>query len=200
VAERGWIDAAELEILTGEDRPPTLGRWVAAPGAVDAMVEKLAAQVAAAGGTGLDVAALNERERLVLSLVSDVVVSGGRVRPTSSADALADHPALALLEAGGCSPPAVELTAAERRELVRRGLAVDLDGLLFAPSAIDRAARTAAVLLAADGGAEGFTVAAFRDAVGATRKHAVPLLTELDRRGVTRRRGDRRIAGPRLPS
>jgi selenocysteine-specific elongation factor len=202
VAERGWIDAGELEILTGEGRPPSARAWVAAPGAVDAMTEKLAAQVAAAGGSGLDVAALNERERLVLSLIPDVVVSGGRVRPADAADALADHPALALLEAGGCSPPAVEVTAAERRELVRRGLAVDLDGLLFAPSAIDRAARTAAALLAADAGtaSEGFTVAAFRDAVGVTRKHAVPLLTELDRRGVTRRRGDRRIAGPRLPS
>jgi selenocysteine-specific elongation factor len=79
---------------------------------------------------------------------------------------------------------------------------VDLDGLLFAPSAVARAARAAAALLAADGAAaaEGFTVAAFRDAVGATRKHALPLLTELDRQGVTRRRGDRRIAGPRLPN
>jgi selenocysteine-specific elongation factor len=202
VAERGWVDASELEILTGEARAPTLGRWVAAPGAVDAMAERLAARVAAAAGSGLDVAALSERERLVLALVPDVVVVAGRARPVDAADALAAHPALALLEAGGCSPPAVEVTASERRELVRRGLVIDLDGLLFAPSAVDRAARTAAVLLAGDERAatEGFTVAEFRDAVGATRKHAVPLLTELDRRGVTRRRGDRRIAGPRLPS
>ena len=28
VAERGWIDAAELERLTGEHRVPTIGRWV----------------------------------------------------------------------------------------------------------------------------------------------------------------------------
>jgi Elongation factor SelB, winged helix len=28
----------------------------------------------------------------------------------------------------------------------------------------------------------------------------VPLLAELDARGITRRRGDLRIAGPRLPS
>ena len=32
------------------------------------------------------------------------------------------------------------------------------------------------------------------------RKHAVPLLAELDHRGVTRRRGDLRIAGNRLPA
>ncbi len=35
-----------------------------------------------------------------------------------------------------------------------------------------------------------FTVAAFRDAFGMTRRHAVPLLEWLDRRGVTERRGD----------
>jgi selenocysteine-specific elongation factor len=46
--------------------------------------------------------------------------------------------------------------------------------------------------------ADGFTVSAFRDAIGATRKHALPLLAELDARGITRRRGDVRIAGPRM--
>ena len=42
-------------------------------------------------------------------------------------------------------------------------------------------------------------MAQLRDAIGATRKHALPLANELDARGVTRRRGDLRIAGPRLP-
>ena len=44
------------------------------------------------------------------------------------------------------------------------------------------------------------TVAQVRDALGTTRKHALPLLAELDGRGITRRRGDVRIAGPKLPS
>ena len=30
VAERGWVDADELELLTGERRAPTVGRWVVA--------------------------------------------------------------------------------------------------------------------------------------------------------------------------
>jgi selenocysteine-specific elongation factor len=47
---------------------------------------------------------------------------------------------------------------------------------------------------------EGFTVAQFRDEIGASRKHALPLVAELDARGITRRRGDLRIAGPRLPT
>ena len=47
---------------------------------------------------------------------------------------------------------------------------------------------------------EGFTVSTFRESAGNTRKHALPLLGHLDETGVTRRRGDVRIAGPRLPS
>ena len=43
-------------------------------------------------------------------------------------------------------------------------------------------------------------VAQVGEALGNTRKHAVPLATELDARGITRRRGDVRIAGPRLPA
>jgi selenocysteine-specific elongation factor len=74
---------------------------------------------------------------------------------------------------------------------------VETDGFFFAPSAVEAAARAAAAMLAVD--PAGFTVGAFRDHVGVTRKHALPLLAELDRRGVTRRRGDLRIAGPRLP-
>ena len=43
---------------------------------------------------------------------------------------------------------------------------------------------------------DGFSVADFRDRFGVTRKHAVPLLEWLDRRGITRRDGDvRRIVG-----
>jgi selenocysteine-specific elongation factor len=60
------------------------------------------------------------------------------------------------------------------------------------------AARTAAALLARS--PEGFTVAELRDELGITRKHALPLVNELDARGVTRRRGDLRIGGPRLPA
>jgi selenocysteine-specific elongation factor len=39
-----------------------------------------------------------------------------------------------------------------------------------------------------------------RDGLGTTRKHALPLLAQLDATGVTRRRGDLRIGGPRLPA
>ena len=46
---------------------------------------------------------------------------------------------------------------------------------------------------------DGVTVAEVRDAWDTSRKFAIPLLSRLDSTGVTRRRGDLRIAGPRLP-
>ena len=39
----------------------------------------------------------------------------------------------------------------------------------------------------------------FRESLAVSRKYALPLANELDARGITRRRGDLRIAGPRLP-
>ena len=199
VADRRWIRVDELEALTGERRPPTLGSWVVAPGEVEAMVEVLAARVEGAGPLGLDVVSLDEREREALTLVPAVEVVAGRARPVTAADPLADHPFVRELEAGGASPPAPEgLDRTELRELVRRGVVVERDGVYFAPSAVDAAARTAAALLARS--PEGFTVAELRDELGITRKHALPLVNELDARGVTRRRGDLRIGGPRLPA
>jgi selenocysteine-specific elongation factor len=199
VAERGWITADELEVVTGERRPPTIGRWVVAPGAVEAMVGALAARIAEAGPLGLDLAALHEREREVLGRVPDVHVADGRARPIAARDPLVDHPYRQALEVAGPNPPPPDgVDRAELRELVRRNLVVERDGIYFAPSAVDAVAATAAGLLARQ--PDGFTVAELRDALGITRKHALPLVNELDARGITRRRGDVRIAGPRLPA
>jgi selenocysteine-specific elongation factor len=199
VAERGWVLADELEALTGQSRPPTVGPWVAAPGQIEAMIGRLMARVVDAGPLGLDVAMLDDRERAVLGRVPGVETTGGHARMGSVRDPLADHPYLAALEAAGMAPPPpAGVDRAELRELVRRGLVVERDGVCFAASAIEAASRVAAELLAR--APEGFTVAELRDAVGITRKHALPLVNELDARGVTRRRGDLRIAGPRLPT
>ncbi len=200
VAERGWIDAGRLELLTGVTLAPTVGRWVTTAEARDEAVSSLRRRIEAAGELGLDVAALDERERAALALLGDgVEVGGGRARLAGTADPLSGHPFLAELAAAGCQPPdPVGVDRAELRLMVRRGLVVERDGVCFHPSAIDHAARTAARLLAERPG--GFTVAEFRDAIGATRKHALPLLNELDSRGVTRRRDDVRIGGPRLPA
>jgi selenocysteine-specific elongation factor len=199
VAERGWVAADDLERMTGERREPNVGRWVVAPAAVDAALAELREAVEGAGPLGVDRAALSERQRAVLPLLDGVVVEGGRVRPEAVGDPLAGHPYLAALETGGFSPPEpAGVDRAELAELVRRGLVVEREGVYFAPAAIDEAARLLAGLLVEH--PEGVTVAQVRDALGTTRKHALPLLAHFDATGVTRRRGDLRIGGPRLPA
>jgi selenocysteine-specific elongation factor len=200
VAERGWVDAAELELLTGERRPPVVGRWVVSPDAMAAMRVRLETAVEEAGAPGLDVAELDERERATLATLDEVAVDGGRARPEGAApspDELARHPFVIALEASPFTPPPPEgIDPRELRELARQGLVVERDGVWFALSAVDKAIQAVAALLAAR--PEGFTVAEARDALGTTRKFVLPLLAHLDATGVTRRRGDLRIAGPRL--
>ena len=204
IHERGWVEAAELERLTGERRPPDVGRWVVAPAALAAEQAAVVEAVTAAGPLGLDLASLSARRRAVLGTVTDTVaVSDGRAWPAGAeaADAgqsLAGHPWLAALRASPWSPPEPEgVDRQVIRELVRRGLVIERDGTYFAAEAVARAAGIVAGLLAAS--PDGVTVASVRDALGATRKHVLPLLAQLDATGVTRRRGDLRIAGPRLP-
>jgi selenocysteine-specific elongation factor len=196
VAERGWVETRELERLTGEAVAPVVGTWVVSPEARAAAEARVREAVEQAGPLGLDVATLDDRHRAVLATLGDVRVEGGRAGAT---DALAGHPYVAALEASPFSPPAPDgVDRGELRELVRRGHVVERDGTWFAPAAIDAAAREVARLL--EGAPEGVTVAQVRDALGATRKHVLPLLAHLDATGVTRRRGDVRIGGPRLPT
>jgi selenocysteine-specific elongation factor len=120
------------------------------------------------------------------------------VRPAAASDPLADHPFVAALESSPFSPPEpAGLDRAVLHELVRRGLVVEREGCYFAPAAVEEAGRVVARLLATS--PEGVTVAQVRDALGTTRKHVLPLLGHLDANGVTRRRGDVRVGGPRLP-
>jgi len=197
VAERGWVHADELERLTGEQRPPDTGSWVVDPAARAETVAAVRAAVAAAGPLGLDVAALDDRGRAVLEGLDDIVVEHGRATKGPVVDPLAGHPYLAALAAEPFTPPAPDgVDRDELRELVRRGLVVAIDGLFFTPDAIDAAALTVAILLAAH--PKGVTVGQVREALGTSRKYAVPLLAHLDATGRTRRRGDLRIGGPRL--
>ena len=197
VAERGWIDIDDLAALTGERVPPTIDRWVVSTAALETAVAVVRARVAAAGTLGLDLAAFDEHERAVLATIDDIEVVSGHARTAAVRDELATHPVLELLRVGSTAPP--EPTGADQatlRQLVRRGLLFERDGLYFHADAIDAAAQVVATVLATS--PDGFTMSQLREALGVSRKFAVPLATELDARGITRRRGDLRIAGPRL--
>jgi selenocysteine-specific elongation factor len=198
IAERGLVTVGELEALTGERRRPTIGQWAVSAVALAELQRSLSARIETAGALGLDVASLDDRERAVVATLAGITVDAGRARHAAAADPLADHPFLAILRDGGVAPPdPVAIDRAQLRELVRRGQVVERDSVYFHPQAVELAADAAAALLRTH--PTGFTMSQFREALGNTRKHSVPLATELDARGVTRRRGDVRIAGPKLP-
>jgi selenocysteine-specific elongation factor len=199
VAERGWVDADRLELLTGITVAPTIGRWVTTPESLAETRAMVSAAIEEAGELGLDLAPLAEHQRAVAESLDGVTIDAGRARAADAVDPFADHPLAAAIRAGGFAPePPADVDRAAVRELTRRDILIERDKVLFHRDTIDAAARVAAELLASD--PNGFTVAEFRDRTGASRKFALPLVAELDARGVTRRRDDLRIAGPRLPT
>jgi selenocysteine-specific elongation factor len=198
VRERGKVDVEHLRRLTGEHRAPTVGNWVVDPDMLTAEADRLRTEIADAGPLGLDLARVDNFGRAVLETLVDLVTDGGHVRSAATGDALAESDLVARFAADPFNPPDPEPgEQAEIRELIRRGDLVSQSGVVFAASAIDEAARVVARLLADQ--PDGITVADARDAWGTTRKFAIPLITRLDETGVTRRREDLRIAGPRLP-
>jgi selenocysteine-specific elongation factor len=195
VRERGWVTVEDVERLTGEAVAPTIGRWVTTPESVTLLAEDIRRRVGEAGALGLDIALVDDRERAVADGMADLELLDGRLRVVGTVDPLAAHPLLAALLAGGFTPdPVADIDRAELRELVRRGDVVQRDGICFHRDTIARAAEIAGRLLADH--PEGFTMSQFRDATQATRKFCIPLMGELDATGITRRRGDLRIAGP----
>lgn len=200
IDERGWIEADLLERLTGEARPPTVGRWVVSPRARAEAERSLRESVEAAGPLGLDASGLDDAQRALLPLIDELELRGDRVRLRDAAHESPETVSwLAELERDLFSPPAAEgrVSQAVVRDLVRRSVIVEAEGLFFHPRAVERATLTVAGLLAVKPG--GVTVAEVREALGTSRKWAMPLLAHLDATGVTRRRGDVRVAGPRLP-
>lgn len=203
VAERRWVEADLLERLTGERRAPDLGRWVVDPAALAEDRRRLLAATEAAGDVGLDLSVLGERDRAVVRDLADrgeLSLGDGRARRAEVAVDLAAHPFVRALEATPFAPPDAAdfgVDRAELRQLVAAGLVVERDGVHFAASAVSEGSRLVAKLLA--GSPEGVTASAVRERLGTSRKFALPFLSLLDAEGITRRRGDVRVAGPRLP-
>lgn len=122
----------------------------------------------------------------------------------------------AMLDAiseGGLTPPlakelvqSLDQKPAEIDQLLNLtaedGLIVKVgDGLFMTPESLDLAREKCKETLAriqASGESEGATMAQLRDGWGVTRKYAVPLCEYLDSIGVTIRREDIRVAGPKV--
>lgn len=142
---------------------------------------------------GLDPA----RTTALLDTMPDLVIDQGAVRARdhvgSATSTVEGRALIAALGANPFAPPRPEdLTLA--RALAREGVLVELDGIYFTASAID-AARTQLIDALATRGS--LTISDARGVLGSSRKYVVPIMGRMDSEGVTRRRGDDRIPGPR---
>ncbi|MEU4426503.1 SelB C-terminal domain-containing protein, partial [Actinoplanes sp. NPDC024001] len=193
-----------------DDGVPVAGDWFADPRHWAGLRERLAEEVARHRAEhplepGAPLESLRHRlglpdRSLVEALVTPPLrVSGGRV--SAGTPGVPDELVAAIGQAFGDEPfvapeahRLAELGLGPRQigAAVRTGLAVRLDGnVLLPPGAPQRAAEILAGL------PQPFTLSEARQALGTTRRVAVPLLELLDRTGVTRRLpDDRRTVTP----
>jgi selenocysteine-specific elongation factor len=225
LAGHGWLRRADLERLADLDagRAAALSDEMVAAGTASAVGEWIVATAALAElraqaraavlehhersphAAGLELAILatslgTDAERLLAALTDadGLVVERGVVRDEArrarTSDSDAARALVADLDATPFSPPApTDLALA--RALVREGTLVDVDGIVFTATAVDRARaliRDAVVTRHA------ISVGDAREILGSSRKYVVPLLTRFDAEGLTRRRGDVRVPGPRV--
>jgi len=197
INERGWVTSADLRLLTGINVEPMFNNWIVSPQELDKTIAHIESVMATKDPNGVDLASFTEQHRAVISTLTTLSITDGRVRVAGVHDALLEHPIIERLAREACAPnPPTDISPPELRRLAKAGLLFEREGEWFHITALKTAQQTAQRLLAVS--AEGFTMSQFREALGVTRKHAVPLASELDARGMTRRRGDLRIAGPKL--
>lgn len=199
VAERGWVESDLLERLTGVRRPPDVGRWVVDDRTRRRAIDHLRARIREAGPHGLAVSALDDRQRALVASLSELEVAGDHIREAGQVPN--DDPRtaewLSSIESDLFRPaPPDGIDRRTLRPLLQQGRIIESDGFYFSARAVEQAAALIGRLL--EVAPDGVTASAIREALGTSRKFALPLLGHLDASGFTRRRGDLRIAGPRL--
>ncbi len=212
----GLADAEARELagdLVARGRARVVDRWLTTPETLDSLRTRARERALAHHRDhpvepGIDLVTLAAtmrvdapRLRAALDGAPDLVVERGVARDASHLLRASESPEarelLDALTAAPFAPPTPAETGTDPslvRALVREGLLTDLDGVVFATSALERARDLVVDALRAGGSV---TVADVRDVLGSTRKYVVPIVTWLDRTGVTRRRGDDHVPGPR---
>jgi selenocysteine-specific elongation factor len=190
IEAHGWLRRDVAARLVGSDVPETLPGWVASAGVVEATLEQLRKRLLSGP---VPTSVLTEPERLLIERIPSAVVERGEAR-MGERDPVLDHGVVARVREGGVTPPALDdVDRAVLARLVRLGVFMVHDGVYFHVDALGEAKPVLEQLWLAN--PEGFTVSMLREALGITRKHAVPLAVCLDTYGVTRRVGDRRVRG-----
>ena len=186
----GWVTVARAAMLTGRVVEPHVAGMVAAQSVVNKTRAALLQQLVVGE---VDLATLSPVERELIQQTKGVTVEHGRAR-TAQHDAALDSPLLRRLREEGLSTSAID--AADRQvlsRLVRLGAVVGHDDVYFHHEVIESLRPSLEALWSAR--PDGFTVAELRDALGITRKHALPLVNCLDHLGLTKRVGDHRVRG-----
>jgi hypothetical protein len=132
-------------------------------------------------------------EQDIVRTLKDVVVHNG-VAARTEQDPLLNHEYIALFrQAGLLTPDAASLDRNIIRQLVQRKILFEHDNIAFHTDTLSDVRPELHDLWQTH--PDGFTMAQLRDALGITRKHAVPLATCLDKVGLTKRNGDVRLPG-----
>jgi len=194
-AARPWCTSSEFAMLAG--RPAVAGEaervsdWLVTPEELS-RVRARAAEMGRDGWPAITTVAAACRVEVaqLRAAIGDALTAS----PLDDPDA---QKVLDALDAEPFSPPApgdAGASPALVRALVRAGALVDLDGVIFTAGALAEARRRIADAVLDRGE---LTVADVRDILGSTRKYVLPIVNRMDAEGVTRRRGDVRIPGPR---
>ncbi|MDQ1455316.1 MAG: selenocysteine-specific elongation factor [Actinomycetota bacterium] len=209
LAARPWCTRAEMARLAGDEHAAdgyaaAAGSWLVAPETL-ARVRARAGEMVEVGRAMLSTVAAAcgiDAARLRAALAGDpaLVIERDIVRDARQAGVLEDPAARKLLDALAASPHAppapadVGASLSLVRALVREGAIVELDGIVFATSALDDARERIGRLVVQR---ESISIADVRDLLRTSRKYILPIVNRMDAEGVTRRRGDLRIPGPR---
>lgn len=191
---RGFVTVEEARRLTGVHVAPRFGHWVCSDRDYQRAVDSLNSRIPA--HDAYDLSLLSEIERELVDVHPDYVVGDGLVRKAATADPLLQHPYVDMLLREGVTT--TETKTLDRniiRLLVNKGIILEHDFVAFHIEVLQSLRPTLTELWNLS--PQGFTMSELREALGITRKHALPLAVCLDKIGLTRRRDDVRIPGPR---
>jgi len=188
---RGFVPIKEARRLTGQHVEAVAGEWFATADVVNDAIARLKKQLEESSELSISRLLLHERD--LITKIPTAVIDGDVVR-FSSATSIASHPLATEIQQWGLTGPTTSTVDRNiMRQLIQRGIVFEHDYIAFHAETLTavRPALEHLWLLSPDG----FTVSQLREHLAITRKHAVPLAECLDKMGLTRRTGDRRLPG-----